>query len=289
MRSNEINPSTNPQSVHSVVQTIAGEIATSSISLQKYQVLTRKLNDALETLKEIEGEEKAARLFAKAQAEYLKEQVVKLYGDLENGLVKKEISQIQEESSLLKQGNLTLKAIQQLETHITEIEENHLTLAPERRIIADAKQVLLEAKAKLEGKPVIKHFDFLASQKDLHQIEEAPLLPGEMEELLDIGRAVYNRDFRQAKMRYLSLHADHKYKFEAHMRNLMAVPFDDSLETIQALIATVNELLGNGEGYPTNSQIDRLFLGLSQCSSEEKEESVVPTEGKIVSLKFRKP
>jgi hypothetical protein len=287
MKSSEISPFITPQSVHSVVQTVAGEIASSSISSEKYRLLTRRLDDALETLKEIEGESKAAQLFAKAQAEHLKELVVKLYGDLENGLVKKEISQIQEESSSLKSGKLTSKAIQTLETHILEIEKNHLTLAPERRIIADAKLVLAEAKAKLEGKPVVRHFDFMANQKDVHLVEEAPLLPGEVEELLDIGRAVYNRDFRQAKKRYLSLHADHKYKFEAHMQNLMAVPFDDPIETIQAMIATANELLGNGEGYPSSAEIDQLFLGLSQCTAEEKGEEA-PSEGKIVSLKFDK-
>lgn len=280
MRSNEVNSSTPSRWVQSVVQEVAGKITQSPISPRKYQVLARKLHDALETLKGMEGEAKAANLFAKAQTEQLKEQVVKLYGDLEDGLVKREISQIQEESTSLKKGRLTLKAIKKLETHIGELEKNHLTLIPERRIIADAKQVLLEARARLENKPVIKHFDMMASQKNVRFVEESAFLPDEAEELLDIGRAVYNRDFRQAKMRYASLPGEHKRKFEAHMQNLMAVPFEDSLETIQAMIATVNELLGNGEGYPTSGEIDQLFLGLSQLTAEEK------VEGKIVSLKF---
>ena len=73
------------------------------------------------------------------------------------------------------------------------------------------------------------------------------LLPGEVEELFDIAKAIYDRDFRQAKMRFSMLPEDHKRRFQSHMQNLMAKAFDDPLETMQALIATVNELVENGE------------------------------------------
>ena len=278
MRSNEVN-TTGPRWVQSEVQTIAGEIAQSPISPRKYQHLTKKLDNALKTIREIEADGKASNIFAKAQTEQLKEQMVKLYGDLEEGLVKREVSQIQEESTSLRKGRLTLKAIKKLETHISELEKNHLTLVPDRRIIADAKQALAEAKAKISGQPVVRHFDMLANQRNVRFVEEIAFLPEEVEELFDIARAVYNRDFRQAKMRYATLLGEHKRKFEEHMQNLMAVPFEDSLETMQAMIATANELVANGEGYPSSQEIDQLFLGLTQFSAEEK------VEDKIVSFR----
>ncbi|MBS0604385.1 MAG: hypothetical protein JSS60_05025 [Verrucomicrobia bacterium] len=283
MRSNEVNKPSGSRWLQSEVRTIAGEIADTPISPKKYQHLSRKLDNALEKLQGLESKNKTTSLFAKAQTEHLKEQVVKLYGDLEDGLVKREVSQIKEESTSLKKGRLTLKAVKKLEMHINELESNHLTSIPDRRIIADAKHALLEARAKLEGKPVAKHIDWLAKQRPVQFTEEIQLLPGEVEELFDIARAVYNRDFRQAKMRYNALPEDHKRMFQKHMQNLMAKPFDDPLETCQAMIATANELVENGEGYPSQSQIDQLFLGLSQLNTEER------AEGKIFSLKSREP
>lgn len=269
--------------LQSEVQTIAGEIAQSKISREKYNHLSKKLDEALETLQGLETEAKTHSLFAKAQAATLKEQVVKLYGDLEDGLVKREVSQIKEESTSLRKGRLTLKTIKKLETHIHDLEKNHLTSIPDRRIIADAKLALMEAKAKLNGKPVMKHFDFLANQKNIHFVDEITLLPGEVEELLDIARAVYNRDLRQAKMRYAALPSDHQRRFEKHMQNLTAKSFVDLLETIQGIIATVNELVENGQGYPSQNEIDQLFLGVSQFDNEEK------AAGKIFLFKNLNP
>ncbi len=279
MRSNEVNRLAGSRWLQSEVQTIKGEIARAPLSPRKYQHLSKKLDNVLETIQDLETKNKTVGVFAKAQTEHLKEQVVNLYGDLEDGLVKREVSQIKEESSSLKKGRLTLKAIKKLEMHISELERNHLTSIPDRRIIADAKHALLEAKGKLEGKPVIRHFDLLKNQKNVSFVEEIVLIPDEVEELLDIARAVYNRDFRQAKMRYATLPQDHKRRFEKHMQNLMAKPFEDPLETMQGMIATANELVENGEGYPSSDEIDQLFLGLSQVDTEER------AEGKIFSFR----
>lgn len=261
---NKVNIFNDSRRLQSEVQTIAGEIADASISPKKYQHLFKKLNHALETLVELETQKKMTSLFAKAQVQHLREQMIKLYGDLENGLIKREVSQIKEKSISLKNGRLTLKAVKKLEMHISELEKNHLTSIPDRRIIADAKYALLEAKAKLDGKPIAKHIQWLAKQKSVQFTEETTLIPGEVEELFDIARAVYNRDLRQAKMRYHTVSEGHKQIFHKHMQNLLAKPFDDLLETIQALLATANELVENGESYPSSDQIDQLFLGLSQ-------------------------
>jgi hypothetical protein len=277
MRSSEVNKFSGSRWLQSEVQTIEGEIAHASISPKKYQSLCKKLNLASQKLQDLE---KTSDVFAKAQTEYLKEKMMSLSRDLVDRLVEGEVTQIQHESTSLKKGKITPKAIKMLETHIHHLEENHKTSIPHRRIIADAKHALLEAKAKLEGEgPPTHHFDWLAKQNSVRFVEEIELLPGDVEELFDIARAVYHRDFRQAKMRYHTLPEDHKRRFEKHMQNLTAKPFDDPLETMQALIATANELVENGESYPTSHQIDQLFLGLSQVTEEER------MGGKIFSFK----
>lgn len=280
MRSNEVNKLNGSRWLHSEVQTIEGEIAQANISVKKYQYLSKKLNVASQKLQDLE--KVSTDVFGKAQTEFLKEKVITLSRDLVDRLVEGEVSQIKHESCSLKAGKITRKAIHLLESHIHQLEENHKTSLPHRRIIADAKHALLEAKAKLEGRPVTKHFDWLREQKPVRFVEEeVELTPGEVEELFDIARAVYNRDFRQAKMRYNMLSEDHKHRFQKHMQNLIAEPFVDPLETMQSLIATANELVKNGESYPSSDQIDQLFLGLSQVTEEER------TETKVFSFKFK--
>jgi|ERR1700722_952705 len=276
MGANEITSLSRSRWLQSEVQTIEGEITRSSISQKKYHSLCKKLNHASQ---EIQHLEKTSDIFARAQTEYLKEKVVSLSRDLIDRLVEGEVTQIQLESRSLKTGKISPKAIKLLETHITHLEENHKTSISHRRIIADAKHALLEAKAKLQGQSLTRHFDWLAKQNTVRFVENRDLLPGEVEEIFDIAKAIYNRDLRQAKLRYHSLPEDHKRRFQAHMRHLTAKAFDDPLETIQALIATINELVKNGESYPTAHQIDQLFLGLAQVAEEER------AEGKIFSFK----
>lgn len=260
---NKIN--INSRILQSQVQTIAGEMAEASISPKKYEYFSKKLNRALASLQSLEAK-KAVDLFSKN----LGEQVVKLYGDLEDGLVKQEVSKIEKWSSSLKEGRISNKAIKKLETHIHELESNHLTLCADRRIIEDAKKALLDAKEKLAGKPVTRHFDWLAQQTTKVQFVDESFLPGDVEELLDIARAIYNRDVKQAKMRYYGLPEEHKQIFQKHMQTLMAIPFDEPMQTAQALIATVNEIVHNGEGIPSESKVIEFFTGLIQLGFDER-------------------
>lgn len=259
------------------VQTIAGEIARHPISRRNYRLLSKKLDNALGTLQVMETQSKTHQFFANRTSD-LKEQVVQLYKDLEDGLVQRQISQIKEESTLLKQGQLTQDKIKKLKMNISKIEKNYLPSIEDRKVIAEAKSAVLEATAK--NKPITHHFDFISSQKNVHFVEKPELLPGEMEEILDIARAVYNGALRHARMLYNSLPQEHQSRFEKHMQHLMAKPFVDVLETTQALMAVVNELVGNGQGYLNQVEIDQFFLGICQCEPEENRR-----EGKIFSLR----
>jgi hypothetical protein len=199
MTFNEVNDPTKTKWVQSEIKMIAGEIASSpAISPKKYQLLSKELNVVLETLDDIK---KAKNVFAKALAEQLKEQSVKLCGDLENNLVQWKVSQIEAESQLLKKGQLTKKltqkVIKQLKTHIRELEENHLTERKERRIVADAQQVVHEAEARMNGTAVLKHF-----RSEQSHLEDKPFDPEDVDALYDVARAVWDRDFRLSKKRY---------------------------------------------------------------------------------------
>src|SRR5882757_9376892 len=115
MRTNEISKFSGSRWLHSEVQTIEGEITHASISPKKYQSLCKKLNLASQKLQDLE---KTSDVFAKAQTEYLKEKVISLSRDLVDRLVEGEVVQIQHESTSLKKGKITPKAIKMLEIHI---------------------------------------------------------------------------------------------------------------------------------------------------------------------------
>ena len=268
------------QGLLSQVQTIAGEIENSPISPRRYQNLSRRLDTTFEALHHLETN-KTANLFAKTQTAYLKEQCVHLYKKLEDGLVDREISQIQLESHSLEQGDLSPKAVKKLESHIDTLMQNHAPSVEQHRVLAGAKSVLQRAKASLAGEETPSHFGWLAQQRDVYLSEGYELLPGEIEELYDIAKAVHDHDLRTAKMRYQTLPQDHKNLFQKHAHFLSSEPFVDLLGTIQALIATANDLVENGELYPSSQQIEEFFLGLAQVNEEER------TEGKI--LPFNPP
>jgi hypothetical protein len=256
----------------------------SSISPKKYHRLTRKLDTVVKKL----NEKQPATLFAKSATKDLQDKVVSLSGALVDGYVKRQVSEIQKESVSLRERislkeKIPPKEVRKWEKRIEEFEHDHLLWAGDRRIIADAKDALLKAKAELQDKPVINHFNWLAQQKNVRFAEENELLPGEIEELFDIAKAVYDRDLRQAKMRFHGLPEDHKYRFQNRLRELdfTAKPFDEAFPTIQALIWTVNDLVGNGETYPSSKQVDQLFLGLSEVQGEER------TAEKVFSIKSK--
>ena len=119
-----MRPINTNKALHTEVQTLAGEIAHTPISPVKYQRLFKRLDHTLERLQQLESRDRAVDIFAKTQAEHLKEQVIKLYGDLEDGFLKREITQIREESTSLRKGRLTLRAVKKLETHISELEKH---------------------------------------------------------------------------------------------------------------------------------------------------------------------
>ncbi len=143
MRSNEINQfQPDLDGCNAEVQTIEGEIAHASYFPKKVPISYVK--SSMPPRKNLQDLEKTSDVFAKAQTEYLKEKVVTLSRDLVDRLVEKEVTQIQKESLSLKRGNVTPKElIKMLETHIHQLEENHKTSIPHRRIIADAKQALV--------------------------------------------------------------------------------------------------------------------------------------------------
>jgi len=272
-----VNSLTESRTLDHQVRTLKQQItASGEISLRQYKQLSRELGRAAETLENLD---KTSNLFTKTQNAHLKEEVVNLYGALEFGLVKREVSQIQAEATSLKRLP-TPQLAKELERHITALESKYLPSIPDRRVLADAKQTLLDAKAKLAGKPVMKHFDYLAQQKPAVQfVDEVQLLPEEAEELYDVARAIYNRD-PGARGAYNKLLGSNKRSVEKHLQNLAAVALEDPLETMQALIATANDLVANGEGYPSSDQIDQLFIGLSQLEDKE----AVAKEGKVFSF-----
>lgn len=99
-------------------------------------------------------------------------------------------------------------------------------------------------------------------------LEESELEFGTIEDLLDIAKALYDEDLKQAKSLFNRLPESHKKQVQNHLFILNKVAFEDRFATIQALIATVNDLVRNNETYPTSEEIEDLFIGLKEIREE---------------------
>ncbi|MES2121500.1 MAG: hypothetical protein V4492_01835 [Chlamydiota bacterium] len=271
----------NTRWISTEVESIAGEIETSPISEKKYLDLSKRLDDTFRAIQNLETQQKTSTLFARTQAQSLKETCVELSQHLENAFVNREISLIQNDSVALHHGGATPEAIQKIEAQMNALLKNHALSIEQNKNLSEARRSIDLARIDMDGDGgTIRHMEWLATQRNVNWVEMNDLIPEEIEELFDIGKWVFDRNLKQAKTRFQKLPESHKSQFQEHMRLLAAKPFEDVTETIQALIATANNLAGNGCTYPSVDQIDELYLGLIQINDEEN------ASGKIFSLDF---
>lgn len=275
-----------PHGLHSKLQTIAGQLDTinSTRQVSRLTQLTKTLDEtscALQAMKL-----KAHAVFGQSQInpfERLEEEIIDMYGRIEDALVNRKISQIREEADSIKQAvaqgaPADVKTVNALKRHIFLFLKDYRPKIKDRLVINDAKEALQEAltfKEKSPHEKVVPHFDWLSQQKNIRFIEEIELEPGQYEDLFDIAAMVYNGKFREAKSQFRQLPENLKRTIHQHLQELTAVAFDDEIETIQALLATANQLLNNKEPYPTRNQIDEIFLGLREVLNEEEKNPVI--------------
>ena len=189
--------------------------------------------------------------------ETMEEEIIHMYGRLQDAVIAHHMAQIRQEMDLLQ------KAIEEkrspfneslvLEKSLKHFLKDYRPGLEERRIIAEAQRLIAFVKD-----PTTPSMPPLAE-----------LLFDDYELLFDIARSVYNHKIREAKAEYYQLPGSVREAVEQHLKHLMALLFEDATETIQALIATVHQILGNGEGYPTPSEIEEFFLGLAQITVRE--------------------
>jgi hypothetical protein len=191
----------------------------------------------------------------------IEEKIIDLYGEIDKALFNREISQIQEKASLLQVtmigGKVSVEEIEDLKALIEHFRKNHRPLASDQRVIAHAQQILEQAQ-----KPV-NHFEWLAQQQ-AQLVEEKELNPAGFEDILDIATSFYYGKLPEAKKHFNQLPQEHKQLIEKHLSYLNATLFKNELETIQALFATVYQLVGNGLLYPTANQIEEFFIDLKK-------------------------
>ncbi|MBI3236221.1 MAG: hypothetical protein HYZ48_00695 [Chlamydiales bacterium] len=246
------------------LQTIEDQLYTIKSS-QEADRLAKKLDRTSLALQEMKI--KAQDVFGGHQQKYFEElenEIIHLYGKIRNAWIARKVSQIQEETEELKKildskTPVDLKAINTLKKHIFLLLRDYRPGLEDRRIIADANQALLEAQLLGKASPSPKMEDTF----DLF------LDPSACEDLFDLAALVYNGRIREAKSQFHQLSEGVKQLFERHLRELMAVAFDDKIETIQALLATMNQLLQHPEPYATRNQIDEIFLGLQAVLMQE--------------------
>ncbi|MBS0651946.1 MAG: hypothetical protein JSR39_00295 [Verrucomicrobia bacterium] len=271
------------QGLQSQLQSIKGQLDTIQ-STRQVTKLTRELDRTSTALRDMK--DKAQNVFGQSQQDYfggLEDEIIHMYGKIEDVLVSRKVSQIHHEAESLKDSMahgdpVDTKAVNTLKRHICSFLKDYRPGLKDRQVINDARQALKEADLTLKGKvpdeKPIAHFDWLVQQRDVRLIEDIELEPGQYEDLFDIAAMVYNGKMREARAAYNQLPENLKRTFHQHLRELTAVAFDDEVETIQALLATANQLVNNREPYPTKGQIDEIFMGLRNVTAEEEKSPV---------------
>ena len=271
MGSNNINSLNGSQWLHSQVLAIAGEIKTSPMSPKKYAHLSQQLDTTFEALQSMEN--KTNNLFVKTQTDYLKQQCQELYHKLDCALIDREIALIQDASKALK-GRASLPAIKKLESNLNALFQKYAPSVQEHQILSQAKRAIEEAKLQLNGQKSHQPVEWLEKKSALSPVGNEPLVPQEIEELFEIAKWVYQGDLKRAKLGFAQLPAEHKERVLSHMNKLEGELFANETSSIQALIASANDLAGNGLSYFSKEQIEEFFSGLAQVNAEGSGEKI---------------
>lgn len=271
--------------LQSKLQAIDGQLNTiqSPRQVKKLAKELERTSSALQAMKD-----KAQGVFGQSRQDYfgkLEDEIVHMYGKIEEALVARKVSQIQHEAGSIQESlshgdPVDIKSVNALKRHLFRFLKDYRPGIKDRQVIASARQTIKDAQNCLKGKPfseekVVSHFDWLASQRDVRMVEAIELEPGQYEDLFDMAAMVYQGRLRDARATYHQLPESLKRTFHQHLRELAAVAFDDPIETIQALLATANHLVNISEPYPTRGQIDELFLELRNLADEEEKGPVL--------------
>lgn len=220
--------------------------------------LSNQLNQTHLSLQSLKNQAKAVIQSADSQCfSDLEKELVHAYGSIQNAQIACTLAEIQQQAIRLQQiqdaGLPTDSAKKALQNQIQGLLKDYRPSIEERKILSGVKKLIKSVQA--DGSPEV-----------FGELEEA-------EELFDIATLFYNGKIKEARSGYHQLSSSCQERFHFHMRHLMSVAFEDRLETLQALLATANEIVGNGESYPTASEVEEIFLGLRQVTGSRAAEN----------------
>jgi len=257
--------------ISSRIEQLEKQVSSFSVTNQKYELLREGLDQTFDALTRLKTETFVAK--------ELEERVVTLFGELENKTVERDLSHIQKKTQSLQKGRISNKAIGQLEERVKRLKENHLTLSRDRQIIQAAEETLIRAKRRKEGEMILPPTPL--QNREAVKTALDTLDPTEAYDLLEVARMIHDGNLTQARKQFLELPQHLKDRFEELMNQLPSIAFEDPIPTIRALIATVNELVGNGEGYPAISEIDQYFL--KPELSTKQENKIIPIDFNLIN------
>ena len=92
---------------------------------------------------------------------------------------------------------------------------------------------------------------------------------GHFEEIFDVAYALYEGKRSEAERGFHQLPCSHQRRIRAHVSFLDGVLFEDYWASLKALFATVNDLVGNGESYPSKDLIEDMFVELKAINGAQ--------------------
>ncbi len=259
MRKVKINfKAASPHHLHIQVNTLCKQLEHPFISRKNARELSRKLDLIFAGLFEVGAQN--VTLFEKMAFQEIENKIISLYKRLDDAWIERQISEIQKEASSLKEaltlGIVSAEAVDLLKQHIHEFTQDHRACIADRQVIADARRTIEMA--------TTPNFSSV-NQPAIHLLNDE-LEEGQFEEILEIAHAFYDGKLIDAKRGYNQLPPHHQQRIQEHATFLGGVLFVDYWKTLQTLCATVNELVGNGELYPSQDLIEDIFTELNKLS-----------------------
>jgi hypothetical protein len=292
----------NPE--HRDIDALHGRIRTIEEQLSAHQRISPQIKELL--FQELEGTQQALyALRAKAvslsqygrskvtsfettqntkdieELDQLKDKIITLYGNIDTRATDSEIEEIKDETyhlqQMIKTGNPQeiAKDVSILSKHISTFCEGHQVSRKDRQVIVLAKQSLKTADTILRQKVIgqtVNQFNILSLlQTEIEKVEEDEELEPTVMELFNVAELFYRFKLNEAKRAFNQLPESIKSKVRHHLSILEnGIDIEKNLiKSVQALIATANEISQSDEEYLTIDEIHEMYKEISSLQNKE--------------------
>lgn len=229
-------------------------------------------------------------LFDEEKLGNLEQRLISLYGKIHALALDYELRVVASETDSLQKAlfeekkSLAKPKLSHLQKRVTKLHATHALSIDQKEVVSKAMMAIEAAQEKFDGIPspmrqqaemkklTVRSENIQNSAQPVDSTEAVDLEA--ISDLFEIAALVYKNELQSAELRFFRLPEEQQSLTKKHLvilQNGDETPFMHTLTTVQALIATANDIACNDGPIPylSREQIEEMFVDIGEISKEE--------------------